>query len=147
MTTIQSHATNNLQCKFLWGAYQLIGEAIGWWENKKVIRCNLGSIVEFLRKIWLPQLFIAVKWTNFQDLRQRDLFINEYWENFTWLFKYIPQFQEDEKYQIGKLITGINNQIGGLVDVLTPTTMGEAYEKVVRQNKKIKKDDSIIDRN
>lgn len=40
---------------------------------------------------------------------------------------------------------GLNNRIGGAVDVLTPQTMKEALEKVVRQEYKIKRDDSIWD--
>ena len=40
---------------------------------------------------------------------------------------------------------GLNHRIGGAVDVLTPRTMEEALEKVVRQENKIKRDDSIKD--
>ena len=40
---------------------------------------------------------------------------------------------------------GLNNRIGGAVDVLAPRTMEEALEKAVRQEHKVKKDDSIRD--
>ena len=40
---------------------------------------------------------------------------------------------------------GLNNRIGGAVDVLAPRTMEEALEKVVRQEHKIRKDNSIRD--
>ena len=40
---------------------------------------------------------------------------------------------------------GLNDRIGGAVDVLAPRTMEEALEKVVRQEHTVKKDDSIRD--
>ncbi|XP_059076863.1 disease resistance protein RUN1-like [Cryptomeria japonica] len=41
---------------------------------------------------------------------------------------------------------GLNNQIGGSVDVLAPTTMDEAYEKAVRKEQKLRNDNSIRDK-
>ena len=40
---------------------------------------------------------------------------------------------------------GLNNRIGGAIDVHAPRTMEETLKKVVRQELKIKKDDSIKD--
>ena len=40
---------------------------------------------------------------------------------------------------------GLNNRIGGPVDVLAPKTMEEALEKAVRQEHKLKNDESIRD--
>ena len=40
---------------------------------------------------------------------------------------------------------GLNNWTEGAIDVLAPRTMEEALEKVVRQEHKIRKDDSIRD--
>ena len=40
---------------------------------------------------------------------------------------------------------GLNNRIGGAVDVLAPQTMEETLKKVVREEYKIRKDDSIRD--
>ena len=40
---------------------------------------------------------------------------------------------------------GLNNRIGGAIDVLTPRTMEEALEKAIWQEHKIRKDDSNRD--
>ncbi|XP_057870685.2 uncharacterized protein LOC131077250 [Cryptomeria japonica] len=139
--------------KFVWGAYQLTGEAISWWENKKAelgLRSNnitWSKFVEVFRQRWLPQLFFEQKLTDFQDLKQGELYVHAYWEKFMHLLKYVPHFQVDKKYKIKKFIMGLNNRIGGPVDVLAPTTRDEAYEKAIRQEQKLCKDDSIRDRN
>ena len=69
--------------------------------------------------------------------------VHKYWEKFTRLLKYVPPYQQDTNLKVRKFIMGLNNKIGGAIDVLTPRTMEEALEKVVRQEYKIKKDDSI----
>ena len=58
--------------------------------------------------------------------------------------KYILPYQQDKKLKVRKFIMGLNNRIGA-GDALTPRTVGEALDKVVRQEYKIKKDDSIRD--
>ncbi|XP_059068640.1 uncharacterized protein LOC131859116 [Cryptomeria japonica] len=138
--------------KAVWGAYQLTGEAAGWWENKKTElgprsdNITWSKFVEVFRQRWLPQLFFEQKLIDFQDLKQGELSVHAFWKKFTRLLKYVPHFQVDERYKIRKFIMGLNNQIGGSVDVLAPTTMDEAYEKAVRQEQKLRKNDSIRDR-
>ena len=81
---------------------------------------------------------------DFQNLKQGDKTVHKYWEKFTRLLKYVPPYQQDKNLKVRKFIMGLNNKIGA-VDVLTPRTMEEALEKVVRQEYKIKMDDSIWD--
>jgi hypothetical protein len=81
----------------------------------------------------------------FQNLKQGDLSVHRYWEKFTRLLKYVPPYQQDTNLKVRNFIMGLNNRIGGAVDVLAPRTMEEALEKVVRQEHKVKKDDSIRD--
>ena len=71
--------------------------------------------------------------------------VHKYWEKFTPLLKYMPPYQQDNNLKVRKFIMGLNNRIGGAIDVLAPRTMEEALEKAVRQEHKIKKDDSIWD--
>ena len=71
--------------------------------------------------------------------------VHKYWEKFTRFLKYIPPYQQDPNLKVRKFIMGLNNRIGGAVDVHAPRTMEETLEKVVCQELKIKKDDSIRD--
>ncbi|KAH9322122.1 hypothetical protein KI387_016761, partial [Taxus chinensis] len=52
----------------------------------------------------------------FQNLTQGKLTVTEFWERFTKLLKYVPQYQTDEKFRIRKFIMGLNPVIGGEVD-------------------------------
>lgn len=57
----------------------------------------------------------------------------------------MPPYQQDTNLKVRKFIMGLNNRIGGAVDVLAHRTMEEALEKAIRQEHKIRKDDSIRD--
>ncbi len=135
--------------KAVWGIYQFTGEATTWWRNT-MVKLNIRStdttwekFVNIFRTRWLPQTFYDQKLMEFQNLKQGELSIHKYWEKFTRLLKYVPPYQQDTYLKVRKFIMGLNNRIGGAVDVLAPQTMEEALEKVVRQEYKVKKDDSI----
>ncbi|KAH9325806.1 hypothetical protein KI387_005984, partial [Taxus chinensis] len=69
------------------------------------------------------------KMTEFQNWSQGRLTVTEYWEGFTKLLKYVPQYQADEKFRIRNFIMGLNPIIGGEVDVRGLTTMEGVVEK------------------
>lgn len=137
--------------KAVWGIYQFTGEAATWWGNTKV-ELNIKStditwekFVNIFRTRWLPQTFYDQKLMEFQNLKQGELSVHKYREKLTRLLKYVPPYQQDTNLKVRKFIMGLNNKIGGAVDVLAPRNMEEALEKAVRQEHKVKKDDSIRD--
>ncbi|KAH9292052.1 hypothetical protein KI387_042767, partial [Taxus chinensis] len=111
------------ETKAIWGAYQLSHEASSWWDNRKVELNIVESDITwdqfkgYFRQRWLPQLYFDRKMTEFQNWSQGRLTVTEYWEGFTKLLKYVPQYQADEKFRIRKFIMGLNPIIGGEVDV------------------------------
>ncbi|KAH9293368.1 hypothetical protein KI387_041430, partial [Taxus chinensis] len=132
------------ETKAIWGAYQLSHEASSWWDSRKaelnIDETNItwDQFKGYFRQRWLPQLFYDQKMTEFQNLVQGKLTVTEYWEWFTKLLKYVPQYQTDEKFRIWKFIMGLNPMIGGEVDVHSPTTMEGVVEKSIRQEQKLK---------
>ncbi|KAH9311643.1 hypothetical protein KI387_026678, partial [Taxus chinensis] len=76
--------------------------------------------------------------TEFQNLSQGKIIVTEYWERFTKLLKYVPQYQTDENFMIQKFIMGLNPIIGGNVDVHSPTTMEGVVEKSIRLEQKLR---------
>ena len=137
--------------KAVWGIYHFTGKATTWWGNTKVEQnfrttdITWEKFVGIFRKRWLPQTFYDQKLLDFQNLKQGDLSVHEYCEKFIRLLKYVPPYQQDTNLKVRKFIMGLNSRIGGVVDVLAPRTMEEALEKAIRQENKIKKDDSIRD--
>ena len=135
--------------KVVQGIYHFTGEATILWGNTKVeqniktTEITWEKFVTIFRNRWLPQTFYDQKLLDFQNLKQGDMTVHNYQEKFTRLLKYVPPYQQDTNLKVRKFIMGLNNKIGGAIDVLTPRTMEEALEKVVRQEYKIKKDDSI----
>ena len=132
------------ETKAIWGAYQLSHEASSWWDNRKVELNIVESDITwdqfkgYFRQRWLPQLYFDRKMTEFQNWSQGRLSVTEYWEGFTKLLKYVPQYQADEKFRIRKFIMGLNPIIGGEVDVHGPTTMDGVVEKAIRQEQKLR---------
>lgn len=85
--------------KVAWAAYQLAGEAATWWENKRaelglaVAEVTWDQFVRIFQQRWLAQLYYDQKLLDFENLRQGPLILNEYWEKYTQLLKYVPRYQ------------------------------------------------------
>lgn len=71
--------------------------------------------------------------TEFQNLRQGELSITQYWEKLTQLLKYVPLYNQDECFHIQKFILGLKPQIGAEVDLHSPQSMDVAFEKAIKQ--------------
>ncbi|XP_059064261.1 uncharacterized protein LOC131856486 [Cryptomeria japonica] len=88
--------------KVVWAAYQLSGEAATWWDSEKFERklqprdITWELFLQSFRKRWLPQLIFDKKMIEFQNLTQGGMSVTQYWEKFTNLLKYVPQYQMDE---------------------------------------------------
>lgn len=92
--------------KAMWDTYQLSREATTCWDNEKIERnLQLAKItwelfLQYFRKRWLLKLFFNKTVTKFQNLTQGSMVVTQYWENFTNLLKYVPQYQGDEHFRI-----------------------------------------------
>ncbi|XP_059075316.1 uncharacterized protein LOC131875260 [Cryptomeria japonica] len=123
------------ETKAVWASYQLSGEAVTWWDNEKSKRklkprdITWELFLQSFRKRWLPQLFFDKKMTEFSNLTQGGMSITQYWEKFTNLLKYAPQYQMDERFRIQKFILGLITHIGEEVDIHNPLTMEEEFTK------------------
>ncbi|XP_057824996.2 uncharacterized protein LOC131036985 [Cryptomeria japonica] len=131
------------ETKVVWVAYQLSGEAATWWENEKSERklqpreITWDLFLQSFKKRWLPQLFFDKKMIEFQNLTQGSMSITQYWEKFTNLLKYVPQYQMDERFCIQKFILGLRTDIGAEVDIHNPLTVEEVFEKATKQEQKL----------
>ncbi|XP_057859629.1 uncharacterized protein LOC131068464 [Cryptomeria japonica] len=131
------------ETKAVWATYQLTGEVGTWWDNEKSKKkLQPGDItwelfLKSFRKRWLPLLFFDKKMTKFQNLTQGGMAVTQYWEKFTNLLKYVPQYQMDERFRIRKFISGLRTHIGSEVDIHNPFTMEEVFVKATKQEQKL----------
>ncbi|XP_059066263.1 uncharacterized protein LOC131857594 [Cryptomeria japonica] len=131
------------ETKAVWVAYQLTGEVATWWDNEKSKKkLQPGDItwelfLQSFRKRWRPQLFFDKKMTEFQNLTQGGLTVTQYWEKFTNILKYVPQYHMDERFHIWKFILGLRTHIGVEVDIHNPLTMDGVFEKATKQEQKL----------
>ncbi|XP_059073184.1 uncharacterized protein LOC131874001 [Cryptomeria japonica] len=130
------------ETKAIWAAYQLSGEATTWWDNERAqhnfqpgeLTWNL--FLQLFQSRWLPQHFFNSKIKEFQKLTQGNMTVTQYWEKFSHLLKYVPQYQTNENFRIRKLILGLRPQIGVEVEMHSPETMATTFEKATMQEQK-----------
>jgi hypothetical protein len=73
----------------------------------------------------------------FQNLTQGNMTMIQYWENFTNLLNYVPQYQGDEWFCIYKFIMGLKPHIGAKLDMHKPQTMNEVFQKATKYEQKL----------
>jgi hypothetical protein len=100
--------------KVLLASHQLSGPAADWWDayveaHEKPESINWPEFRAAFRAHHVPQGVIKLKKKEFQDLKQRSMFVNEYITKFTQLSCYAPHKVDTDEKKQKCFLNGLND--------------------------------------